>query len=176
MTIEYEDLLDDMKEAEKKKQEQRAVVRHLQEQYDRACNAWLAELCNQWDLDARYGYWVADEVGGTWIYGDDMPLGMDEIIYIVRENVPEQEAREWLPYCPDAPAVNTTVANIHKNILTADMPTYTRHLAPEGILIISGFLTADIPHMQTVADQNNLTTIHTTHQDGWAVMTLQKKN
>ncbi|MBP3213780.1 MAG: 50S ribosomal protein L11 methyltransferase [Bacteroidaceae bacterium] len=70
---------------------------------------------------------------------------------------------------------HTIVANIHKNILTADIPTYTRHLAPGGILIISGFLTADIPHMQTIADQNNLTTIHTTHQDGWAVMTLQKK-
>ena len=112
MTQEYEDLLYDMKEAEKKKQEQRAVVRHLQEQYDRACNAWLAELCNQWDLDARYGYWVADEVGGTWIYGDDMPLTMDEIIYIVRENVTEQEAREWQDYCLDAHEFNMTVPNI----------------------------------------------------------------
>jgi ribosomal protein L11 methyltransferase len=36
-------------------------------------------------------------------------------------------------------------ANINRNVLTADMPAYIRHLQPEGSIYLSGFFSADVP-------------------------------
>ena len=69
----------------------------------------------------------------------------------------------------------TIVANIHKNILTADMPTYVQHLSPHGTLIISGFFIDDVPEMQKVAKANQLILKATYEKNNWAVMQLTKK-
>ena len=58
------------------------------------------------------------------------------------------------------------IANINRNVLVADAPTYVKHLQPEGILILSGFFTLDesalidrfaefdfVPHLR-IEDQN----------------------
>ena len=78
----------------------------------------------------------------------------------------------------DASAISgtfgTIVANIHKNILTADMPAYVQHLAPGGTLFISGFFTDDVPDLKTVAQQNKLSVESVVEQNGWAVMRLHK--
>ena len=68
----------------------------------------------------------------------------------------------------------TIVANIHKNILTADLPTYVQHLAPQGTLILSGFFTDDVQEMTTVAEQNGLTVSQTLQRNNWAVLVLKK--
>ena len=69
---------------------------------------------------------------------------------------------------------NTIVANIHKNILTADMPIYVQHLAPQGTLIISGFFTEDVPEMEKVAQHNKLSVNKIVELNNWAVMSLRK--
>ena len=66
----------------------------------------------------------------------------------------------------------TIVANIHKNILTADLPTYVQHLAPHGTLILSGFFTDDVPEMTKAAAQYNLSVTQTLQQNNWAVLIL----
>lgn len=70
---------------------------------------------------------------------------------------------------------HTIVANIHKNILTADMPTYVQHLLPQGTLIISGFFIDDVPALQQVATANHLTLQATYEKNNWAVMQLTKE-
>ena len=69
---------------------------------------------------------------------------------------------------------DTIVANIHKNILTTDMPIYVQHLMPGGTLIISGFFVDDVPDMQEVATLNKLFTIKTVEKNNWAVIVLRK--
>ena len=70
---------------------------------------------------------------------------------------------------------DTIVANIHKNILTADMPTYVQHLASQGTLYISGFFTEDIPDMEKTAIENGLKVLQTYSKDNWAVIKLVKE-
>ena len=70
---------------------------------------------------------------------------------------------------------DTIVANIHKNILTADMPTYVQHLASQGTLYISGFFTEDIPDMEKTAIKNGLKVLQTYSKDNWAVIKLVKE-
>lgn len=71
---------------------------------------------------------------------------------------------------------NTIVANIHKNIIIADLPTYTQHLVPQGTLFLSGFFTDDIPDIQKAATANRLSVTKTVEKNGWVVMKLTKNS
>lgn len=70
------------------------------------------------------------------------------------------------------------VANIHRNIICHDMPTYARHLAPGGCLIVSGFFCEDFPAVREAAAREGLacTLLHSA-PDGeaqWAVATFKQ--
>lgn len=79
-----------------------AVKRHLKEQYDQACNAYLCELLNRWELDAHYGYWNSDRPGTIYHYGETHNLSMEDIIYCVENDIDEDEVLAWEDYLFDA--------------------------------------------------------------------------
>ena len=75
----------------------------LREQWDKACNGYLVELLRMWKLDSHYGYWIGDDVGGVYDYGDGMiSIGMDDIIYCVENDVEYKECIAWLDYICEA--------------------------------------------------------------------------
>ena len=78
----------------------------------------------------------------------------------------------------DASAISgtfdTIVANIHKNILIHDLPTYVSHLSNTGTLILSGFFTSDIPDMMEAASLCSLSLQSSSSQNDWAVLTFKK--
>ena len=74
----------------------------IKKQYEAACNAYLAELLKMWELDAYYGYWNSDQPGTIFHYGDTHNLTMEEIIYIVENDIEEDEVLAWEDYCLDA--------------------------------------------------------------------------
>jgi len=89
------------------------MLRVLREDYEKACNGYLVTLLNMWELDASYGFWVSDEVGGVYSYGDTgLYLNMDDMIYVVENNISEQFYQEWLDYCVWAGEFNQTVPNL----------------------------------------------------------------
>ena len=75
-----------------------AVKKMLRKKLDDACNGYLVELLNNWDLDASYGYWIADEIGGTYAYGDYVFINMDDIVYCVENDIQEKEYVENQDY------------------------------------------------------------------------------
>ena len=79
-----------------------AVKRQLKEQWKKACNGYLRELLRMWELDAHYGYWNSDQPGTIYHYGETHNLGMDDIIYIVENDIEENEVLAWEDYCLDA--------------------------------------------------------------------------
>lgn len=70
---------------------------------------------------------------------------------------------------------DTIVANIHKNILKADMHTYVEHLAEGGTLVISGFFHDDIEEMTKAAECQSLVLTNTHEKNAWAVLTFIKQ-
>ena len=75
----------------------------LREQWDKACNGYLVELLRMWELDAYYGYWIGEEIGGVYDYGGGMfTIGMDDIIYCVEHDIGREQYIEWQEYCCDA--------------------------------------------------------------------------
>ena len=75
----------------------------LREQWEKACNGYLVELLRMWELDAYYGYWIGEEIGGVYDYGGGMfTIGMDDIIYCVENDVEYKECIAWLDYICEA--------------------------------------------------------------------------
>lgn len=67
------------------------------------------------------------------------------------------------------------VANIHKNIIMADMPVYASHIAQGGTLLISGFYEADKPELIDSASRHGLRYTQDWTNNGWAVVKFEKQ-
>ena len=75
----------------------------LREQWEKACNGYLVELLRMWELDAYYGYWIGEEIGGVYDYGGGMfTIGMNDIIYCVEHDIGREQYIEWQEYICDA--------------------------------------------------------------------------
>lgn len=78
------------------------IKKVLRCQFAVACNGYLNELLRMWELDAHYGYWNSDQPGTIYHYGETHNLTMEEIIYIVENDIEEDEVLAWEDYCLDA--------------------------------------------------------------------------
>ena len=67
------------------------------------------------------------------------------------------------------------LANIHRNILLANMPAYAAHLAPKGELWLSGFYEEDCPILQQAAAQHGLTHTATQTNNEWRMLCFIKQ-
>ena len=66
------------------------------------------------------------------------------------------------------------LANINRNILLADLPSYAAALEPGGDLVMSGFLDADVPTLVDAAGQQGLSLVGTAERDGWRMLHVRR--
>lgn len=66
------------------------------------------------------------------------------------------------------------LANINRNILLDDMQHYVAHLAPGGVLIMSGFYTEDLPVIREEATKNKLTYRSHSTENNWIAAVFYK--
>lgn len=93
------------------KQVKEAVKQMLKENYEQACNGYLVELMRMWEWDAHNGYWVSEEVGSVYAYGDWIFIGMSDIIFCVENDVEEKEYQDWQEYCVFASEYKQVIPN-----------------------------------------------------------------
>jgi hypothetical protein len=89
-----------------------AMKAKLKEQWEQACNGYLCELISMWELNAYYGYWIGDEVGGVYDYGGMFIINMDDIIYCVEHDVTALQYQEWQDYICDAAEFGFVTPNL----------------------------------------------------------------
>ena len=90
-----------------------AVKARLNEQWKQACEGYLAELLRMWELDAYYGYWIGDEVGGVYDYADGaICIGMDDMKYCVEHDVTRKQFDEWSNYICEATEFDLPTPNL----------------------------------------------------------------
>ena len=66
------------------------------------------------------------------------------------------------------------IANINRNILIADIPAYAKCLNHDGILLLSGFYTQDIPAITEVCNQHGLNFIMNFEKNNWVACKFVK--
>ena len=64
------------------------------------------------------------------------------------------------------------LANINRNILLQDLPTYARSLRRGGIIALSGFFTADVPILEEAAGGLGLQLLDSLEREEWACLLL----
>ena len=65
---------------------------------------------------------------------------------------------------------DVVLANIHKNVLTGDMPRYAKLMKSGGRLYLSGFFEGDVPAMKRAAESCGLVVLKLAKREGWACM------
>lgn len=75
----------------------------------------------------------------------------------------------------DCPECDVFVANINRNVITADLPLYVRNLRNDAIVIFSGFYESDIPVIMNGATELGLTEMKRTTLNDWACLILKFK-
>ena len=92
----------------------KAHIKLLKENYEKACNDYVQALLTLWGLDAYYGYWIGDEIGGVYDYGDGIfTIGMCDIVYSVENGVTKEEYEEMLEYCIKCSEYNLPTMNLN---------------------------------------------------------------
>lgn len=66
------------------------------------------------------------------------------------------------------------IANINRNILIADIPAYATCLNHDGVLLLSGFYTQDIPAITEVCNQHGLNFIMNFERNNWVACKFVK--
>jgi hypothetical protein len=94
------------------KKTKETVNLELKEAYEKVCNNYRDELLRLWELDGHYGYWNSDQTGTIYHYGEMHNLTMEEIIYIVDNDIEEAEVMVWEDYMLDALEFGFDVPNL----------------------------------------------------------------
>ena len=66
------------------------------------------------------------------------------------------------------------LANIHRNIILEDLPTYVRSLKRGGRLLVSGFYEADVPAVSDAAASLGLSLAGSSSREDWACLEFRK--
>ncbi len=74
---------------------------------------------------------------------------------------------------PQNKTYDLIMANIHKNILLADMNTYVKHLKTKGKIFFSGFYASDLESMKAAAHKHGLQYQHHLCKNDWVAAVFQ---
>lgn len=66
------------------------------------------------------------------------------------------------------------LANINRNVITADIAEYARAMKPGASVVLSGFYREDIPVVAAAGQAAGLSHIHDSSLDNWACLTMKK--
>ena len=66
------------------------------------------------------------------------------------------------------------LANINRNVITADLGLYAERLAPEGTIFLSGFYQADVPVIEDAARAHGLRVLDVTEDNNWVSVALTR--
>jgi len=75
----------------------------------------------------------------------------------------------------DVEASDVFIANINRNVITADIGSYARKLVPGGTMLLSGFYVEDIPVVAAAAAAEGLDQVSYTEHDRWACLQLVRR-
>lgn len=122
---------------------------------------------------------LAAKIGAGRVYGIDI----DAVAALsARDNVRKNKvSRTVETYCGDASLLQAgsydiLLANINRNILIQDIPTYSRSLRKRGRLFVSGFFTEDLPLIAEEAEASGLTCAGNDSLDNWCCAEFVKGN
>jgi len=75
---------------------------------------------------------------------------------------------------PNTESFDMIVANINKNVLKKDLPSYYTCLKKNGYALLSGFFTTDVSELKLLAENTGFSFVESYARNEWAVIKLKK--
>ncbi len=121
---------------------------------------------------------LAAKMGAAHTYGIDIDLVAATSAY--HNAIMNRVSRLVETYCGDASLLqrgryDVFLANINRNILLQDIPTYSSCIRKDGLLIVSGFYKEDVPMISACAQRSGLEFICENSIDNWTCVEFKKK-
>lgn len=88
------------------------TTRNIRSEFERVANLYLQELCKLFGLDAYYGDWVGDEVGGLYCNGETFMISFDEMRVVVDNQMKLADYVEYMEYCQWANEFDIVAPNL----------------------------------------------------------------
>ncbi len=66
------------------------------------------------------------------------------------------------------------IANINRNVLTANIPVYSNHLKEGGTMLLSGFYESDLSHIEAITQKAGLSIGSKKEQNNWLAVKFNK--
>lgn len=79
----------------------KAHIKLLKENYEKACDEMLKAFCCQYELQYEKDAWVAGDVGTIALIGDYY-IDFQDMMYMLNSNIAFDEWLRWYDYCLDA--------------------------------------------------------------------------
>lgn len=70
----------------------------LKDDWNEVCNQYLRRFCKIMELDYEYAYWPGGDIGSVAVWEDGTAYNMDEIRYVVDNNIPKETVEAWWDY------------------------------------------------------------------------------
>ena len=121
---------------------------------------------------------LAAKLGARHTYGIDIDaVAAASAFDNARKN---RVSRKVETYCGDASLLqrgkyDILLANINRNILLEDIPTYSASLRRDGLLFVSGFYTEDLPMICSAALRAGFGYVSDDSMDNWCCAVFRKK-
>jgi ribosomal protein L11 methyltransferase len=116
---------------------------------------------------------MASKCGATHVVAVDIDdKSVSNTLENAADNAVELDVR--LASTPPEGHYDLIMANIHRNILIAQMPAYAAYLKADGELWLSGFYAEDIPALSQAAHEFGLSVEETRNTNEWHWMRLKR--
>lgn len=79
----------------------KAHIKLLKENYEKACNEYLKAFCSTYELQYEKDAWAAGDVGTIALIGDYY-IDFQDMMYMLNNNRAFDEWLRWYDYCLDA--------------------------------------------------------------------------
>ena len=71
------------------------------------------------------------------------------------------------------PKADLLIANINRNILLQDLPRFAKAVKPQGMMILSGFYSEDVPVLTEAAAQQGFSLLKRESEEEWAMLLFE---
>ena len=66
--------------------------------YENAVNAIIEEFKKKQEIKSNEGYWIGNQIGEVYDFGDTMTFDFHDILIDLKENAPKEEIFKWRNY------------------------------------------------------------------------------
>ena len=100
----------------------------LGDAWNEVCNAYLRRFCKIMELDYEDAYWPGGDIGSIATWEDGTAYTMDDIRYVVDNNIPKETVEAWWDYSYQIEWINSVYHEMqnYKELPNVNLESYCK--------------------------------------------------